>query len=802
MAVPAVAAFPHNLPLMMTSFHGRFHELNQIQENLLSSHCRLFSLIGLGGIGKSRLALAAARQIVESQPVLFADGVYWVALTAVVSRQEVVVAIATALKFVFSGQADPEAQLLNYLRRKKLLLLLDNWEQLAEETTFLTDLLQAAPQLKLLVTSRQRLNLSAEWLLTLTGLTYPENDQEDSARFDAVELFAQRARQVNLNFDLAAELSDVLQICRLVKGMPLGLELAASWVGSVSCADIAQTIAKNKDALTTGWHDVPDRHRSLRATFDYSWKLLTKERQTLFTQLAIFCGGFTAVAAQQVTGAALSGFSALVDKSLLQRQGNGRYEMHELLRQFALEKESNPDLLRQKHANFYAQFVAQYEPGVRYGRLVAIQTVSQDIDNIRAGWRWAVTMADYQMVSHYLTTIVYLYELRGWFQEGEAMLAEAIGRFAEKYADETEPEFWIIQSQLLAWQGRFNYILGNNQLAETLLLHSLDLSRRYGSTPQTARALSTLGLVKSVLGENQAAKQYAEESLKLYTIQKDQDGKSAALTNLGFILIAMGDFAAAALALQESLDLAQRLDNRQGQMQILILLGNVHNALGEYERAEALYRQGIAIALELNNQWNQASLLVNLCVVAKRREQYKKAAQVGHESLALFTQLGAVRGQAVALKNLGDIALAQGFKTEARQNYQSSLQIRQKIGDRFGVALTLHGLASLADSTEARTYYYEALRIAVDIEAIALILYMLPDIATFLAQLGDCETAVSILNRVIAHESTEAHTRQRVQQIRGEIDKQFRVKLAAEIGDRWQGFSLAQVATAVLAKLT
>ncbi|MCB0180454.1 MAG: AAA family ATPase, partial [Anaerolineae bacterium] len=307
---------PHNLPRQPTSFIGRRTEITRLRERLTDPDCRLLTVVGPGGIGKTRLAIEAAAAVTPN----FAHGVYFAPLQGIYSGDYLVSAIAEAVNFSLSGHLEPLAQVLNYLSDKMMLLLLDNFEQLVAQggPAIVMELLAAAPQIKLMVTSREVINLREEWLYPVRGLPVPPTDQPDgSDADDAVQLFVARARQVQPDFSADDEREAVLQICRLVEGIPLAVELAASWTKTLSCPAIAAEIQRSLDFLVTPLRNVSDRHRSMAAVFDTSWQLLSENEQHVFKRLSVFRGGFQRAAAEPVAGATLATLAALVDKSLL-----------------------------------------------------------------------------------------------------------------------------------------------------------------------------------------------------------------------------------------------------------------------------------------------------------------------------------------------------------------------------------------------------------------------------------------------------------------------------------------------------
>jgi predicted ATPase/DNA-binding SARP family transcriptional activator len=401
---------PHNLPPQPTAFVGREAELAEIARYLNNPQAQVLTLVGPGGIGKTRLALQAAARCVEPEASVeaqFADGVFFVPLADVgvpesgASQTFVIAAMADALGFSFHGPIHPQAQLLNHLREKRMLLILDNFDHLVAEAGPLVDILQLAPGIKLLITSRMRLNLREEWLLEVEGLDYPRAPMPGSSAreleaYSAVALFVQHARRLRAGFTLTeADVPAVARIAQFVGGVPLGIELAASWLRVLSCAEIAAEIEHGLDFLTTTLQNVPERHRSLRAVFDYSWNLLSPPEQAVFRQLAVFRGGFRREAAAQVVSASLPMLAGLVDKSLLRRTADGRYETHDLLQRYAEEKltavPAENESLHDRHCRYYAEFMVLHKPQLKgEDPQAALTTLSTERENVRAAWNWAV----------------------------------------------------------------------------------------------------------------------------------------------------------------------------------------------------------------------------------------------------------------------------------------------------------------------------------------------------------------------------------------------------------------------------
>jgi predicted ATPase len=391
------------VPPSLTPFVGRQAELADIAELLANPDCRLVTLVGLGGVGKTRLAL----QVATEQVGLFADGVAFVPLAAVETPDGIVPIIAEVLNLAFRGPQAPAQQLASYLRAREMLLVLDGMEHVLEGAGLLSALLKEAPGLRALVTSRERLALREEWVYPLEGLDYPAatplpDEGERLLVYSAVELFYRRAAQAGQRFALeAATAPAVAHICRLAEGLPLAVELAASWATTHSCQEIARALEQNLDILTTMLRQVPERQRSVRAAFEYSWQMLAGPERDAFARLSIFRGGFGAEAAFQVSGAAPPTLLALLEKSPLRRDPAGRYAMHELLRQYAEEKLHAEPAAREETRSRYVRHMASFL--ARQGEHLndrqqkgALEEIGREIENVHHAWNLAVASGSEQ----------------------------------------------------------------------------------------------------------------------------------------------------------------------------------------------------------------------------------------------------------------------------------------------------------------------------------------------------------------------------------------------------------------------
>lgn len=407
----------HNLPAQVTPFVGRSHELEALAEQIANPDLRLITLMAPGGMGKTRLALEAAGHHLDK----FENGVYFVDLAPVESAENIVVAIAEAVNYPFQQDGrSREDQILDYFREKEQLIIMDNFEHVLEGATLVTDILQAAPGIQIIVTSRHKLNQMGEHIFSLQGLQQAHDAQQES---EAVQLFMQSARRVQADFEVNDEnRASVEQICALVDGLPLGILLAASWLAMLNPVEIVTEIQQGIDTLEAEMTDLPERHRSIRAVFDYSHRLLSDADKEAFYQLSVFRGGFTREAAMAVAGASLRTLMSLLNKSLIQRnQRTGRYAIHELLRQYGEEylvSSDSRDATQDAHAEYFMQFLADREVDIKGRRqLEGLNEIQSELGNIRIAWDWALSEKRHDWIDLALESLKLFCELRGRIQD-------------------------------------------------------------------------------------------------------------------------------------------------------------------------------------------------------------------------------------------------------------------------------------------------------------------------------------------------------------------------------------------------
>ncbi len=650
----------HNLPRQSTSFVGRNKELAEIRTLLEDPACQLVTLLGSGGIGKTRLAIEAGADQLPRYP----HGVYFVPLSPVGSPALMVSAIASALQVSFHGAEDTSSQIISYLAEKQMLLIMDNFEHLLEGANLLIAIVEAATDVKFLVTSRERLNIQEEWVLALEGLSFPEGEANQPLEaYGAVQLFEQRARQVNASFSLSDNDEAVKTICQHLEGMPLGLELAASWLRVMSCQQIAVQMTGSFDFLTTPLRNVPERHRSLRAVFEHSWILLSAAEKDVLMRLSIFRGGFDLEAAEQVAGASLSLLAGLADKSLIRLNANERYDLHELLRQYAAEKlieAGAADTTAQHHSNYFFRLAKEVEAH-NFGReqIDWFDRLEIEFDNLRTALTWSLQSGDAETGLRIAAALGWFFSERIHWSEGldwlerlltanpdapaslRAKAFHSAGALAGLLEDEKHTRALCEQALVLAraandrWNIAWslchlgNYIISDSDQSAALLEESLGIFRELGDAMGVAHALGRRAW-KAI----QEQRDYAYGRVLLE--------EAATLTNeVGDkVLTAWFQYFLGLISCLQDSDLLQAKIHFESSMLLfrearspfhepLILLADVEQALGNAARAQLLYEETL-IALRGNMiihpylSW----VLVGLVSVARSLGQLERAAQL------------------------------------------------------------------------------------------------------------------------------------------------------------------------------
>lgn len=685
-APPALAMTPRPLPTPATPFIGREAELRDVGQLLADPHCRLLTITGPGGMGKTRLALQTAVQFAP----LFPDGVAYAPLRSLNSASFLPAAIANSLNLHLVGQLDTAVQLHHHLAAKKLLIVLDNFEHLLDGVAQLADLLAHTPGVKLLVTSRQRLNLQEEWLFELGELPLPDDTQPaEIAANSAVALFMQSARRAVRQFILTpADYAHVAHICRLVGGLPLGIELAASWTRLLTCAEIAQEIEQGIDFLAASTHNMPAQHHSLRAVFDHSWSLLTAEEQQFLPALSLFQGQFTRQAAAAL-GARLPILSALHDKSLLRRMGPNRYSLHELVRQYAAERLSADAqaeaAVRARHGRYYLNLLIESE-ALLFGGLrdSVFEELTTSLENIRTAWAWGLAQKEWTLLNRAARTYATLYELHSWNQEGLRTLTQTTA-FLRPLADPKsgDPGACLLRGAMLSSSGWFHFRCGQLPAARSAVKQGLGLIRAVASQTAVAaddwqRALQfslfQLSMVAYASGDYAAAERALLELMGINEARADSWGAAYTQAILGMVRFAQGEAAAGYQLLQKSVAAWRKTRSPRLGVFCLSFYSAVAQALGEVESAAAALEEGMTLAQAVEDRYGMATFGSSLGALSLKRGEYARATRLVSDSLAIFTDIGDLLHVAQSRTLLGEVYLAQADYAAAEEAFGQAFE--------------------------------------------------------------------------------------------------------------------------------
>lgn len=611
-ASPAELALRHNLPSRGSSFVGRDPELMEIEELLANPECRLLTLHGAGGVGKSRLALQAAHAQLGNER--FRDGIFLVVLDALTTPELIPSSIAEALRIDLPAREEPLAQLKRYVGTKSILLMLDNFEPHLEAASLPVELLRACPNLRMLVTSRERLNLEEEWVLPLEGLPLPTADIDpgDARHYGSVQLFLNRAKRARLDFSAPTEdLPQVVRICELVEGSPLGIELAAVWVKLMSPEEIVREIEQNLDFLTSSTRDVDERQRSIRAVFEHSWRLLTPREQEVFGKLSVFRGGFRREAASEVTGGTLPVLMSLLDKSLLKAE-NDRYESHSLVRQYSAEKLAEQPQEREttetKHGRHYLRFLEGC-----VGLDDELARLDVELDNVLVAMERASQRGDGQLLVDFMRLLAVdgsYHSARGYSPGSLELLKLAV--VAARSLGEPEAAH-----RLLSKLGdAYRFSRGDLDLALEAYQESLDLVGPLGDPHRRAVLLSVIGQTRFERGDEDADA-YLEEGYDLAKEHDDGLALSHVLQHMGYQAGARDDWKGARRYFSESLEVVEGLaleePQQVGRSEVegvlfaaLLNLGEVDRLLGRFEESLVLRKRALELAEDRNNLGQKA----------------------------------------------------------------------------------------------------------------------------------------------------------------------------------------------------
>jgi predicted ATPase/class 3 adenylate cyclase/DNA-binding CsgD family transcriptional regulator len=658
---------PNNLPRQLTSFVGREREIGEVRRLLTTTS--LLTLTGAGGSGKTRLALHVAADVLDQYP----DGVWQVELASIADPTLVPQMVASALSVPEQPGRSLTETIVDHLRPKSTLLVLDNCEHLLSNCArFAAALLQACPRLRIMATSREGLGIGGELTYPVPSLSFPEPKQRPSLEqlmhYEAVRLFVERAAFSRPQFAVTSgNVSSVVQVCAQLDGIPLALELAAARVKVLAVEQIAARLRDRFQLLTGGGRTAPARHQTLRAAMDWSYDLLSENERALLRRLSVFAGGWTLEAAEAISSGngveasdILDLLTSLVDKSLVTvetQDGEARYRLLETVRQYGRDRllaAGDAIEVRQRHRGWYLRLAEQADFMLR-GPEQALwaRRLEAEHDNLRAALEWST--------------------------QGES---------------NPEPGLQLAWSLMWFWN-TCGYVIEGRQWLEKMV------PRASGASPSLqARVLCGAGALSEKLGEYEHARARLAGSLDLFRRLDDAGGAAFALHFLGHVASAQNDLALATRMFEESLALSRGAGDTWGCALTLDCWGSAASRQGDYDLASSLFAESAALFRDQGSRWEVYGPVSGLGVVAAARGDDVRAKALLEEGLAMARETGRKAAILTATLRLGRIAFAQGDRERAAALFKESLVLRKERGDKDGIAACLDALAGVAVTQE------------------------------------------------------------------------------------------------------
>jgi len=747
-ALRSLEVVPNNLPRQLTTFIGREREIAEAKRLLAETH--LLTITGPGGSGKTRLSLEIGARLLSEYP----DGVWLVEFAHLADPARVPQVLATALSVREEADRPLLVTLVDHLRPKRVLLLLDNCEHLIDACAGLADtLLRGCPEVKILPSSREALGLTGEVVFRVPPLSLPDSRLvpalERLAEYEAVRLFVDRAIAVKPDFTLTDDTAAaVVQICRRLDGIPLAIELAAARVRTLSVQQITAHLDERFRLLTGGSRTALPRHQTLRGLIDWSYGLLSEAERELFRRVSVFVGGWTLEASVAVCAGVdvdrydiVELLGRLVDKSLCLIDGEGsdpRYRLLETIRQYGFEKlaeTSEGQVVRARHRDFYLGFAEDAEPRLQGPEQVAwLQRLEADHDNLRAALRWSLDCDETEAALRLGSALSLFWDTHGYVREGREWLDEllaharerptstvttrralgkvldAASRTRARWSEFPQATEFLTQG-LAVWrelgdkrgiaEALNNLAVGATQSgdrvrARVLVAESLALFRELSDKRGTAHALNNLAEIVRGDGDLPGARALFEESVPLFEAIEERRGLSHALDNLGGILTAQGDYGPAEALYSRSRRLAEELGDNHAVATALRSLGGVAHHRGDHERARSFYEDSVARFREMGDGFCLAKSLIGYALTSHEMGDHEQARVLGDQGLALLREAGAKGELAPRLGQLGAAALAHGDVARAARFFEQSLALYSETHDEQGIATSREGLARVA----------------------------------------------------------------------------------------------------------
>lgn len=731
-----------NLPNFGTTFIGRWKEILKVVEYLQHKDHRLVSVIGTGGVGKTRLAV----EVGQEQLYAFEDGVFWIPLYEVDTPEALPLIVADALGLELPAKGDVQSHVRNSLRHRDILLIFDNYERLLPDTSFLVDLLNHAPGVSMLITSREPLRSQVEWLFELDGLsTFVEGDEEKPP---AILLLEQRARQIAPGYQISAPetYQDALRLCESLDGLPLGIELAAGMLKKYTCAQINERLSQDIGLLSSSLRDIPVRHRSLLLVFENSWNLLLQQEKQIFAALGIFPAHFTPQAAHEICDATVDVLDELNKKSLVRQLSQYRYSLHPLLRQYARTKQTAIELpvaeINKKFRTHYAGLAGDWEHGMKSGQIQqALAHFEEDWLNLTTCWELALSDKDFETLHALLSPFFWFFEIKGRIVEGETLLQNALTKLLPLKDDAFCAALFF---RLQAYHGWLCFRRGNTDTA-LVNLHQVD---EYG--------LDTLPAVEQAFVANHLAGILYETGQKTKALEKHQ----------------------------QAIQLCEEHSIRWEESLACNHYGSALSMEGDLEKAEYFLQQGLRIAEQEEFTWITASTLTNLAILAYFRQDYPAAIELFLQSNDESARYGDIhRSPSVNHNNLAECYAELGQLDKAREHLNLALHHFKECGNLVFLPYVYNTLAGICFKDgkldAARDALNSGVKSALDNRMKVVLNNLLADYARYFLLAGQIQTAAKVIQYVLNSSDTIKEGLDKAKSLQEEFSQDLQAELSS-----------------------
>ncbi len=753
-AEPTPSTIPHNLPANLMPFVGREAELTSIEALLQDSDKRLISIVGIGGMGKTRLALEIALRQLHYWP----KGVFIVDLAPLTETAEILNAIASALSFQFYEGPPPLQQLIDFLQDKAVLLVLDNFEHLLEAVPTIDAILRDVADLKIIITSRERLNLQYEAVFGLAGFEVEKwTTVEEALQTSSLQLFLQSARRADPSFEANAEnIAAIQAICVWVEGLPLGILLAAGWVNLLSPLEIVDELKQSADFLETELHNIPERHRSLRTVFAYSWQLLNEAERHTFSQLAVFRGGFTREAAQKITGTNLRTLLSLVNKSLIQRSPDGRFAMHAILHQYAYEeltKLEQAETLKEAHSTYFLGRLKAREPDSRGGKQLKFsQDVSQEWANVVAAWHWAIDHKHSQILLDCVFVMHQYLQIRNAWWIAQPLYEYSLAGLDGRLETALDHALWVVlkyDAAAFTSDGR-----ATRNLADELC----PLAEKYPVPPVYKI------LLRLLRGSFEDDRTFLENVYAEAQATHDQWLVAQSLMSLGYYArFNEQNLADSQAFYQQALQIALRMGNAVTITRCYNQLGQLASIEEDYQAGIDYYKKAIALSEQFGDRTTTADFYNNLALETMLLGNYPQAIEYAQKGLAIHQELGNHVFYMVTQDTLANIYYLMGDYARAEQLLQQCIEMCRQYDWTIDLAFELKqmGFVMLAthQPAQAQIYFGQSLMTAQEqlLDNDTIFVDAVGGLAQLLAEQGDLARAYRLIYLVSRQEGIDRH---------------------------------------------